>query len=131
MKRLEDTLATLAPAALELTRVRDARQTLTALLDALRFAPEAAEDADNGRQAELERERDHWFRIRESIRELEPVRHALSFSDAEEALAGQNALLPALEAELAPLDAALKTGQEALAQAEASWEELTTAAQRA
>ena len=115
----------------ELTRVSDARRTLEATLQALRFppdAPQTLEDLASGRQA-LDRERDRWFKIGEALAEANELRSCFE-SNAEQRAQETVALVPALEEQREAASQALGAAEQILEAAEAVRERATLAWQQ-
>jgi chromosome partition protein MukB len=102
--------------SIELDRVRAARSALESTLQALRLGAQSTDGASEQKQAELDRERDRWFRIREVLLELGELGSALGSTAGERALEGV-ALIPALEQQH-------ERAREALALAESRLEEI-------
>jgi chromosome partition protein MukB len=116
----------------ELARVTEARQTLAASQQALRFPPGAplGLQALTAQKAELERERDHWFRISEALAEIRDL-HGYLESGAEQRAEQSVALVPALEAQAKSASLALAAAELTLEQAEAAREQATLSWQAA
>jgi len=115
----------------ELGRVGDARQTLEATLQALRFppgAPEALQALDEQRRA-LDLERDRWFKIREALAEIRELSGYFE-SNAEQRAELSVALVPALEEQHAAASRALAETERTLEDAEGVREQATLAWQQ-
>ena len=115
----------------ELGRVAEARQTLAATLQALRFpadAPEALQALQGERRA-LDLERDRWFEIGEALQE---VRELFGYfeSNAEQRALESVALVPALEEQHAAATRALAEAERTLEDAESVRERATLAWQQ-
>jgi len=115
----------------ELDRIADARQTLEATLQALRFPPGAKETLlalQEQRQA-LDLDRDRWFKITEALRE---VRELFSYfeSNAEQRATESVALVPALEEQYAVASRILAESEQVLEGAESAREQATLAWQQ-
>jgi chromosome partition protein MukB len=105
----------------DLERLSTPRATLSLLLDALAGAN--GEDVLDPEQEKLrDTRRERSFRALEAITELERVRHALAFEDAEALLRERSSLLPALEAQHRAAEEALAEAERALGEADADWE---------
>jgi chromosome partition protein MukB len=125
--------AELDGARAELARVADARRILAEHIDVLRNPPPEdgtlAESTDRARAAG-----EQLARIARALAALEDVlanAHAVSWDDAEAALAAQSGLAPALEAQHAAARAAVHTADGAVAAAEAAWETALAATRQA
>ena len=115
----------------ELGRVAEARRTLEATLQALRFPasrPEALLALHSERQA-LDLERDRWFEIGEALLE---VRELVGYfdSNAEQRALESVALVPALEEQHAAATTALAEAERTLEEAESVRERATLAWQQ-
>jgi len=115
----------------ELERVSEARQTLEATLQALRFppgAPETLRALEDERNA-LDRERDRWFKIGEALAEL---RELIGYfdSNAEQRAEQSVALVPALEEQHAAASQTLSESERTLEEAESVREQATLAWQQ-
>jgi len=112
----------------EVLRTQSARNVLAEWLDALRVPPPS--DAELERfereRAELDQERDRWFRAREAVSTALETRAARGYVGAEAALEEGTRLVPAMESELEALAAAVSAGDSRLARAEGQWEEQMT-----
>ncbi len=109
----------------ELVRSEAPRRVLSEWLEALRVPPPgAAELATFERERTgLDAERDRWFRAEEALASAIATRQARGYGGAEAALDESTRLVPALEAELEQLAAAVARADAELGRAEASWEE--------
>jgi chromosome partition protein MukB len=123
----------LAAARGELERAAPHRKVLAELVDALRRPP-----VDDERRAEaaaqvaaLAGELDRLFVARGALEDVLANRHAAAWGDAEQILAAQSRLAPALERQHAEARAASEAAELAEAAADAAWEAATAAAQHA
>ncbi|HYQ41145.1 MAG TPA: chromosome partition protein MukB [Polyangiaceae bacterium] len=115
----------------ELDRVGEARQTLEATMQALRCAP-GSKDALAAlaeRGAELDLERDRWFKIGEALAEIRELVGCFE-SNAEQRAAESVALVPALEEQYAAANRALAESERILEEAEGVREQATLAWQQ-
>ena len=115
----------------ELDRVGEARTTLEATLQALRFPPGAPEalQALGEQRATLDLARDRWFKIGEALAE---IRELFSYfeSNAEQRAEQSVALVPALEEQHAAASRALAETEQVLEEAEGARERATLAWQQ-
>ena len=115
----------------ELDRVAEARQTLEATLQSLRFPPgekQALSALQEQRQA-LDLERDRWFKIDEALAEIRELFSAFE-SNAERRATESVALVPALEEQYAVASRTLAESERVLEEAEAARERATLAWQQ-
>jgi len=115
----------------ELSRVAEARQTLEATLQALRFppgAPDALPALAKQRDA-LDAERDRWFKIAEALAEIRELAGYFE-SNAEQRAEQSVALVPALEEQHATATRALAETEHTLEEAESAREQATLAWQQ-
>lgn len=125
--------ADLAATRAELERVATDRALLGEHVDILRRPP-----LDDDRRAEhavraeaLAAQLDRLFLARGALEDVLAHRHAAAWGDAEQALAAQSGLAPALERQHADARAQVQAAEEAEATVDAAWEAATTAAQQA
>jgi len=109
----------------EIARTEPARRVLAEWLEALRFPPPSVEELERfeRERADLDAERDRWFRAEEAVSVAIETRQARSYTGAEAALDESTRLVPALENELEGLRAAVMRADELVANAETRWEE--------
>ena len=122
--------AELAGARAELERAAPHRKVLAEHVDVLRRPPlaDAQRAAAAARAAELAAEIDRLFLAREALEDVLAHRHAAAWGDAEQALAAQAGLAPALERQHGDARAAAQAADEAGAATDAAWEAATSAA---
>jgi chromosome partition protein MukB len=115
----------------ELDRVSEARQTLEATLQALRFPPGApeAQTALEDQRTALDRERDRLFKIGEALAEIREL-VAYFDSNAEQRAEQSVALVPALEEQYRAASQALAETERTLEEAESVREQATLAWQQ-
>ena len=125
--------ADLAATRAELERVAADRALLGEHVDILRRPPlDDDRRAEHAARAEaLAAQLDRLFLARGALEDVLAHRHAAAWGDAEQALAAQSGLAPALERQHADARAAVQAAEEAEAAADAAWEAATTAAQQA
>jgi chromosome partition protein MukB len=111
-------------ARVELASAGDARKRLVEWCDALRDPPPGDEEFERfeRERAQLDAERDRWFRAVEALETALESRQARSYAGAEAALDESARLVPALEAEQEKLAAAVAEAGRVLALSEADWE---------
>ncbi|HWP06346.1 MAG TPA: SbcC/MukB-like Walker B domain-containing protein, partial [Polyangiaceae bacterium] len=124
VENLEAALAESRAAEAELARTEDARAELAEWLDALRVPPptDAELERFERERAELDQERDRWFRAGEAVSQALETRTARGYVGAEAALEEGTRLVPAMEHELEGLTAAVSALDEKLTRAETEWE---------
>jgi chromosome partition protein MukB len=117
----------------DLARIAADRAVLAEHVELLRRPPldDAALAAHTARAAALAAELDRLFLARGALEDVAANRHAAAWGDAEQALAAQSGLAPALERQHADARAAAEAAEAAEAAADAAWEAATTAAQEA
>ncbi len=117
----------------ELERVREARETLRGLLDALRVVPpdDATLQGWRSDQAALDAKRDSLFRGIESLETCAQSIHALEFEQASAALERQSSLVPELEQQHQGLEASVTEAEATYAESEVHWESAAQALQQA
>lgn len=132
-RALANDRAELGTTRAELERVAPHRALLAEHVDILRRPP-----LDDDRQAEhtalaaaLAAQLDRLFLARGALEDVLAHRHAAAWGDAEQVLAAQSGLAPALERQHADARAAANAAEQAEAAADAAWEAATTAAQEA
>jgi chromosome partition protein MukB len=132
-RELGKTRAELAATRAELERIAPHRAVLAERLDALRRPPldDEAHAAHVARAAALAGEIDRLFLARGALEDVLAHRHAAAWGDAEQVLAAQSGLAPALERQHADARAQVQAAEQAEAAADAAWEATTTAAQAA
>jgi chromosome partition protein MukB len=120
----------LATARGELERAAPHRRVLAELVDILRRPPldDDRRAAATARAGELAGELDRLFLARGALEDVLAHRHAAAWGDAEQALAAEASLAPALERQHADARAATQVAEQAEAAADAAWEAATTAA---
>ncbi|HEX3765763.1 MAG TPA: chromosome partition protein MukB [Kofleriaceae bacterium] len=123
----------LATARAELERAAPHRRVLGELVDALRRPPldDERRGAAAARAGELAGELDRLFVARGALEDVLAYRHAAAWSDAEQALAAEASLAPALERQHADARAAAQAAEQAEAAADAAWDTATAAAHEA
>jgi len=126
-RELTSEISAAEAAGKELERVAEARSTLERSLQALRTPPRggATGDALDEERAQLEHERDRWFRIAEALREVSELASSLGSNAAERALANI-ALVPALEEQHAHAERVLAVAEARVEAADALREERTS-----
>jgi len=125
--------ADLAATRAELERVAPHRGVLADHVDVLRRPPP---DEDRraelaARAAALAAELDRGYLARGALEDVLALRHAAAWGDAEQALAAQSGLAPALERQHADARAQVQAAEQAEAAGDAAWEAATAAAQEA
>jgi chromosome partition protein MukB len=130
---LAATRAELAATRAELERAAPHRAVLADHADLLRRPPldDGALAAHAAHAAALAGELDRLFLARGALEDVLAHRHAAAWGDAEQALAAQSGLAPALERQHADARAQVQAAEDAEATADAAWEVATTAAQAA
>jgi chromosome partition protein MukB len=130
---LAATRAELAATRAELERAAPHRAVLADHVELLRQPPldDAGRAAHVTRASELAAELDRLFLARGALEDVLAHRQAAAWGDAEQALAAQADLAPALERQHADARAAAQAAEIAEAGADAAWEAATAAAQDA
>jgi chromosome partition protein MukB len=125
VENLEQAVAAAQAAEAELTRTEASRAVLAECLDALRVPPPSSAELERfeRERAELDQERDRWFRGGEAVAAAIETRQARGYTGAEAALEEGTRLVPALESELEGLAGAVAATDAKLGRAEALWEE--------
>ena len=125
--------AELAATRAELERVAADRKWLGEHADVLRRPPlDDDRRADHAARAGvLAGELDRLFLARGALEDVLAHRHAAAWGDAEQALAAQSGLAPALERQHADARAQVQAAEQTEAAADAGWEAATAAAQQA
>lgn len=123
----------LAATRAELERVAPHRAVLADHADLLRRPPidDDQRAAHVARAAVLAGELDRLFLARGALEDVLAHRQAAAWGDAEQALAAQSGLAPALERQHADARAAVEVAEAAEAAADTAWEAATAAAQEA
>jgi chromosome partition protein MukB len=129
---LTATLNAVETARAELAQAARDRAVLAQLVDALRSAPPAGDDATlETRRKELDGERDRAYAAVSALAEVAENAHALRFEGAERALAERTAIVPALSAQRATAKSEWEAKETAVAAADSAWEGAAGAQQKA
>jgi len=132
-RELAQTRAEVAATRSELERIAADRKLLGEHVDILRRPPldDDRRGAHAARAGVLAAELDRLFLARGALEDVLANRHAAAWGDAEQALAAQSGLAPALERQHTDARAAVQAAEQTEATADAVWEAATTAAQQA